>query len=100
MLFLKSALSSYVAGSGCLLRLIAGQVPLNPAFTPPQVAAALNHLSASHLVLSTETNLPHKPPRSNTALWRELSRAGLTSLLSTVLVDNSAGRVATEDMPG
>ncbi len=47
-----------------LFKLGAILVPLNPAFTATQIISALNHLSASHLVIGTETNLPYKPPQA------------------------------------
>lgn len=81
-------------------------VPLNPAFNSPQVAAALSHLTATHLIISTETNLPRKKPRSNVSLLTELvpnisgSQSGpglesitVPSLQKIILVDNSQGRV-------
>ena len=43
-------------------------MPLNPAFSGHQVHSALSHLGASHLILSTETKLSRKPPRSNKPL--------------------------------
>lgn len=47
-------------------------VPLNPAFTGSQLKSALNHLESEHLVISAETNLPFKPPRSNLELLEEV----------------------------
>jgi len=75
---------------------------LNPAFTSTQVIAAMNHLSAAHLIISAEINLPFKPPRSSIPLLTEmisnlhgsrLESEILPSLSNLVLVDNSAGRV-------
>jgi acyl-CoA synthetase (AMP-forming)/AMP-acid ligase II len=80
------------------------QVPLNPAFNTAQVVAALNHLDASHLIISTETNLPRKSPRQNETLLRNIipgiegSRVEsevVPSLKEVVIVDNSSGRVST-----
>ncbi|EPS39710.1 hypothetical protein H072_6525 [Dactylellina haptotyla CBS 200.50] len=83
-------------------------VPLNPAFTSAQVKNALNHLKSSHLIMSAETNLPFKPPRSNVDLLRDIipgfegrSKSGTgrvetevaPSLQNVVIVDNSAGRI-------
>lgn len=74
-------------------------VPLNPAFNTSQVTSALNHLSASHLIISTEANLSRKPPRSNLSLLqhlvpdldsRTLSSPPVPSLKSLILVDNSS----------
>jgi acyl-CoA synthetase (AMP-forming)/AMP-acid ligase II len=82
------------------------QVPLNPAFNAPQVLAALNHLSASHLIIGAETNLPRKDPRSNISLLAHLvpNLAGskleselVPSLQNVVLVDNSYGRIDVSD---
>jgi acyl-CoA synthetase (AMP-forming)/AMP-acid ligase II len=77
-------------------------VPLNPAFNAPQVISALTHLEASHLIISTETNLPFKTPRSNVSLLQQLvpnlanpnlESPTVPSLRSVILVDNSSGRV-------
>ncbi|OAL01110.1 acyl-CoA synthetase/AMP-acid ligase-like protein II [Phaeosphaeriaceae sp. SRC1lsM3a] len=85
-----------------LFKLGAILVPLNPAFNAPQVLSALNHLSASHLIIGAETNLPRKDPRSNISLLTHLipNLAGskleselVPSLRNVVLVDNSVGRV-------
>jgi len=48
-----------------LFKLGAILVPLNPAFTAKQIAAAFQVLDARHLVIGAETNLAYKPPRSN-----------------------------------
>ncbi|KIX10049.1 uncharacterized protein Z518_01130 [Rhinocladiella mackenziei CBS 650.93] len=85
-----------------LFKLGAILVPLNPAFTATQVVSAFNHLSATHLVVGTETNLPYKPPRPNVPLLqsivRDLSNPTLASetipsLKNVILVDNSSGRI-------
>lgn len=78
-------------------------VPLNPAFTTAQVAAALNHLEARILIIGAVTDLPYKPcnGRSNLPLLRELvpnlepqPRQGVESpmvpcLRDVIIVDNS-----------
>lgn len=78
------------------------QVPLNPAFNSPQVVAALSHLSATHLIIGAETNLPFKPPRENLSLLKQIATdltsgpiesAAVPSLREIILVDNSSGRV-------
>jgi hypothetical protein len=76
-------------------------VPLNPSFSTKQVVAALDHLSAGHLVLGLETNLPRRPPRSNIPLLKELAPSFesarvleselVPSLRNVVVVDNSNG---------
>ncbi|ETN40855.1 uncharacterized protein HMPREF1541_05135 [Cyphellophora europaea CBS 101466] len=85
-----------------LFKLGAILVPLNPAFNATQIASALNHLEATHLVIGAETNLPFKPPRSNVPILESLvndlaasslSSDAIPSLKSVILVDNSAGRV-------
>ncbi|KIW71330.1 hypothetical protein PV04_03511 [Phialophora macrospora] len=85
-----------------LFKLGAILVPLNPAFTAPQVISAFNHLSAAHLVIGTETNLPYKPPRPNVSLLEAivpdlksstLASETVPSLKNIILVDNSAGRI-------
>ncbi|EWC44556.1 hypothetical protein DRE_06728 [Drechslerella stenobrocha 248] len=84
-------------------------VPLNPAFTPAQVVAALRHLTSEWLVISAETNLPFKGPRSNVPLLetlvpgfegrrKEAPYSGVQSeivpsLRDVVMIDNSAGRI-------
>ncbi|KAG4411400.1 hypothetical protein IFR04_015458, partial [Cadophora malorum] len=77
-------------------------VPLNPAFNSPQVIAALSHLSAAHLIISTETNLPFKQPRENITLLKQIcpdlhkskvASSVVPSLKNVILVDNSEGRV-------
>jgi acyl-CoA synthetase (AMP-forming)/AMP-acid ligase II len=77
-------------------------VPLNPAFNAPQLISAITHLEASHLIISTETNLPFKSPRSNVPLFQQLvpnltspnlESPTVPSLRSVILVDNSSGRV-------
>jgi len=75
---------------------------LNPAFNAEQVISALNHLSASNLIIGAETNLPRKPPRSNIPLLQALtpdlhsqtfSSPSVPSLRQIILVDNSSGRL-------
>ncbi|KAJ9657669.1 hypothetical protein H2198_004197 [Neophaeococcomyces mojaviensis] len=87
-----------------LFKLGAILVPLNPAFTATQIAAAFKVLSATHLVIGTETNLPYKPPRSNIPILESLvpdlqaSRVqseAIPTLQHVVLLDNSAGRIDT-----
>jgi acyl-CoA synthetase (AMP-forming)/AMP-acid ligase II len=77
------------------------KVPLNPAFNSMQVLSAMNHLTAQHLIISTETNLPRKAPRSNIDLLRSiapdlhghrLESPTIPSLENLILVDNSCGR--------
>ncbi|KIW27223.1 uncharacterized protein PV07_06982 [Cladophialophora immunda] len=85
-----------------LFKLGAILVPLNPAFTSTQIISAFNHLSATHLVIGTETNLPYKAPRPNVplleALVPDLASSTLASeaiptLKNIILVDNSSGRI-------
>ncbi len=75
---------------------------MNPAFNAQQVISALNHLSASSLIIGAETNLPRKPPRSNFPLLQALtpdlhcqtfSSPSVPSLRHIILVDNSSGRL-------
>ncbi|KAF3919645.1 S-dihydroxybenzoyltransferase [Dactylellina cionopaga] len=81
-------------------------VPLNPAFTSAQVKSALDHLESEHLVISAETCLPFKKPRSNVGLLGDLvpgfegmKRGGkvesevVPSLRNVIMLDNSAGRI-------
>ncbi|KAF2464356.1 acyl-CoA synthetase/AMP-acid ligase-like protein II [Lindgomyces ingoldianus] len=96
----------YATATYALYKLGAILVPLNPAFNPPQVLSALNHLSASHLIIGVETNLPRKDPRSNIPLLTHLipNLEGSTleselvpSLQSVTIVNNSSGRIDTSD---
>ncbi|EKD14327.1 uncharacterized protein L3040_008321 [Drepanopeziza brunnea f. sp. 'multigermtubi'] len=79
-------------------------VPLNPAFNCPQVSSAISHLSAAHLILSTETNLPFKSPRENITLLKQIcpdlssskvESSSVPSLRNIILVDNSSARIDT-----
>ncbi|OWP03109.1 acyl-CoA synthetase/AMP-acid ligase II [Marssonina coronariae] len=88
--------------SYAVFKLGAVLVPLNPAFNSPQVIAALSHLDTSHLIISTETNLPHKEPRENITLLRQICPAlhsskiestSVPSLRNIILVDNSSSRI-------
>lgn len=77
------------------------KVPLNPSFNLNQLTSALNHLDIAHLIISLETNLPRKPPRSNVPLFQELFPSLETSIESEIvpslknvlMVDNSYGRI-------
>lgn len=80
------------------------QVPLNPSFNANQVVAALSHLGASHLMISTEANLPRRQPRDNIPLLRHIvpnlegskvESSLIPSLKHIIIVDNSSGRVDT-----
>ncbi|KAI9729820.1 MAG: hypothetical protein M1834_006568 [Cirrosporium novae-zelandiae] len=97
----------YAVATYALFKLGALLVPLNPAFNAAQVSSALNHLGASYLIIDVETNLPHKPPRSNLPLLKHLipsiHRHTLTSelipsLRHLVLLDNSSGRIPTHNL--
>ncbi|KAK5073600.1 hypothetical protein LTR64_007262 [Lithohypha guttulata] len=85
-----------------LFKLGAILVPLNPAFTSKQIAAALNVLSGTHLIIGAETNLAYKPPRSNLSILESLvadlksnkiESEQAPSLKHVVLLDNSSSRV-------
>ncbi|BCR94653.1 putative AMP-binding enzyme [Aspergillus luchuensis] len=90
-----------------LFKLGAILVPLNPSFNATQVVSALAHLEASHLIISTESNLPRKDPRSNIPLLQhlipDLSKTRIESelvpsLKNIISVDNSSGRINTSDI--
>jgi acyl-CoA synthetase (AMP-forming)/AMP-acid ligase II len=85
-----------------LFKLGAILVPLNPAFNAAQIISAFNVLSATHLVIGTETNLPYKPPKSNVSLLQSivpdlssstLKTEAIPSLKNIILVENSSGRI-------
>ncbi|KAL4980469.1 hypothetical protein BDW66DRAFT_55670 [Aspergillus desertorum] len=87
-----------------LFKLGAILVPINPSFNATQVVAALSHLGTSHLIISTESNLPRKQPRSNIPLLRhlvqdlhasKLESAVVPTLREIILVDNSTDRINT-----
>ncbi|GAD97615.1 AMP-binding enzyme, putative [Paecilomyces variotii No. 5] len=92
----------YAIATYGLFKLGAILVPLNPSFNVNQVASALSHLSASHLIISAEANLPRRDPRNNIPLLRHLvpdlesskiESALVPSLKQVIMVDNSSGRV-------
>ncbi|KAF9894532.1 hypothetical protein FE257_006417 [Aspergillus nanangensis] len=92
----------YAIATYALFKLGAILVPLNLSFNTTQVASALGHLEASHLIVSAESNLPRKDPRSNVPLLQHLvpdlcsstlNSALIPSLRNVILVDNSSGRV-------
>ncbi|KAK3712247.1 hypothetical protein LTR37_009109 [Vermiconidia calcicola] len=81
--------------------------PLNPSFNTQQVVSALNHLQTTHLIIGAETNLSRKPPRSNIQMLTQISpnihgnkleSELVPSLQQIVLVDNSSGRVDTQEL--
>ncbi|KAL3493181.1 hypothetical protein BJX62DRAFT_86992 [Aspergillus germanicus] len=87
-----------------LFKLGAILVPINPSFNAAQVVAALNHLGTNHMIISSESNLPRKQPRSNLPLLKHLVQDLETSHLESstvptlqniILVDNSNGRIDT-----
>ncbi|EQL28667.1 hypothetical protein BDFG_08625 [Blastomyces dermatitidis ATCC 26199] len=87
-----------------LFKLGAVLVPLNPSFNVDQVVAALSHLEASHLIMSTEVNLPRREPRSTLPLLQQivpnllaskLESQAIPSLKKVILVNNDDGRVDT-----
>ncbi|KAI5791823.1 acyl-CoA synthetase/AMP-acid ligase-like protein II [Geopyxis carbonaria] len=91
----------YALATYALFKLGAILVPLNPSFNIRQMISALDHLEASYLIISLESNLPRKPPRSNLALLEKLVdfnhikpfSGTVQSLRSVITVDNSCGRV-------
>lgn len=83
-------------------------VPLNAAFNASQVISALNHLQATHLVISLETLHPRQPPRSNIPLLRQLvpslhesttcDSELVPSLHAIITVDNAGGRIDVQSL--
>ncbi|BCS28415.1 putative NRPS-like protein biosynthetic cluster [Aspergillus puulaauensis] len=69
-------------------------VPLNPAYTLAQLTSALDHVSASLLVLSTEITLPYRNPKATAPLVSQLLDhiSPSSSLQHLLLLDNSDGR--------
>ncbi|OJJ03291.1 hypothetical protein ASPVEDRAFT_53766 [Aspergillus versicolor CBS 583.65] len=81
-------------------------VPINPSFNSTQVVAALSHLGTSHMIISSESNLPRRDPRSNMPLLKhlvqdlqksKLESALVPTLQNIILVENSNGRIDTSD---
>ncbi|KAI9929949.1 hypothetical protein MW887_011759 [Aspergillus wentii] len=92
----------YAIATYALFKLGAILVPINLSFNANQVVAALSHLGASHLIISSESNLPRKEPRNNIPLLKhlvqDLSSSTLESeliptLKKVIYIDNSSGRV-------
>ncbi|KAF3920678.1 S-dihydroxybenzoyltransferase [Orbilia brochopaga] len=69
-------------------------VPLNPAYTELQMIAALNHISAGCVILSTEIALPYKAPKLVKVHFRAViekeSRSKSTPSLNHVLLINNS----------
>ncbi|KAH8423451.1 putative AMP-binding enzyme [Aspergillus melleus] len=89
-----------------LFKLGAILVPINPSFNSAQVVSALNHLDTSHFIVSAESNLPRKQPRSNIPLLKhivqdletaKLESELIPSLQRVIFVDNSSGRVNSSE---
>ena len=77
---------------------------MNPSFNLNQLVAALSHLEVTHLISSTEVNLPRKPPKSMIPLLNQLipslssssvESPQVPSLKKLILVQNDRGRVDT-----
>ncbi|KAI1922765.1 hypothetical protein LOZ65_003448 [Ophidiomyces ophidiicola] len=94
----------YAVATYALFKLGAILVPLNPNFNIAQVTAALGHLSATHLIISTEANLPRREPKSNIPLLSQIvtnlngpkiESQLVPSLKHIVLVQNDPGRIDT-----
>ncbi|CAG7939711.1 unnamed protein product [Penicillium olsonii] len=92
----------FAVATYALFKLGAILVPLNPSFNAGQVIAALGHLESTHLLISTESNLPRKQPRSNIPLVDELigdihgsklESSLVPSLKQIIMIDNSENRV-------
>ncbi|PWY90915.1 AMP-binding enzyme [Aspergillus heteromorphus CBS 117.55] len=99
----------YSIATYALFKLGAILVPINPSFNASQVVSALAHLEACHLIISAESNLPRKNPRSNVPLLehlvKDLSNPAIESevvpsLKAIILVDNSSGRVDSSGFRG
>ena len=99
---------SFTSKDSCTLisrsnpRVFDEQVPLNTAYSPNQVIAALKHISARCLILSSEICPPYKNPQPTSNLLHSIVgerneahdvSSTITSLRHVVVVDNSGGRV-------
>ncbi|PGH12299.1 hypothetical protein AJ79_04365 [Helicocarpus griseus UAMH5409] len=94
----------YAIVTYALFKLGAVLVPLNPSFNINQVVSALSLLQASHLIMSTEVNLPRREPRSNIPLLQKiipnllsskLESQVIPSLKKVILLSNDNGRIDT-----
>ncbi|KAM5474892.1 hypothetical protein MferCBS49748_000300 [Microsporum ferrugineum] len=93
-------------GNGMEYAIVRDTVPLNPSFNFNQVVSALSHLDASHLIISTEVNLPRRDPQSNIPLLQQIVpdlqsvkfESPVSSLKQIILVQNDDGRVDTSDL--
>ncbi|KAK6350950.1 hypothetical protein TWF718_004130 [Orbilia javanica] len=79
--------------------------PLNPAYTEVQLISALNHISATCVVLSTETSLPYKAPRLakvhfQGVVEKEGRSKNAPSLKHVLVINNSTTQCDREGFPG
>ncbi|KAI9672779.1 MAG: hypothetical protein M1831_000214 [Alyxoria varia] len=97
----------YATTTYALFKIGAILVPLNPAFSAEQVIAALNHLSASFLIIGAETRLPYKPPKSNVPSLHliapdlqssKFASESVRTLRSILIVNNAEDRIDLSEL--
>lgn len=65
-------------------------MPMNPAYSPQQAAAALKHITASCFITSSHITLPYKQPQSTRPILDYVSGTAAVNLGKIILVDNSS----------
>ena len=64
-------------------------VPMNPAYSPQQAAAALQHITASCFITSTHITLPYKQPRSTRPVLDHVAEVAAVGLGRMIVVNNA-----------
>ncbi|KAK6504592.1 hypothetical protein TWF481_006531 [Arthrobotrys musiformis] len=90
-------LAEYVVLIHACAKLGAVVVPMSTAYTEVQLVSAINHITASCLVLSTDISLPYKSPKSAHELFggiipKENRRNKVPSVKQLLVIDNSPSR--------
>ncbi|KAK6353815.1 hypothetical protein TWF730_008239 [Orbilia blumenaviensis] len=97
-------LAEYVVVIYACAKLGAILVPLSTAYTETQLVSAINHISASCLVLSTEISMPYKAPKSarehfGGVIAKESRNIKAPSLKHLLVIDNSLSKSHSEHFP-
>ena len=66
-------------------------MPMNPAYSPQQAAAALQHITVSCFITSTHITLPYKQPRSTKPVLDHVAALSAVGLGKIVVVNDDAG---------
>ncbi|KAF3314358.1 hypothetical protein TWF173_004961 [Orbilia oligospora] len=94
-------LAEYVVVIHACAKLGAIVVPMSTAYTEVQLVSAINHITASCLVLSTDISLPYKDPKSAHELFggiipKESRNSKVPSLRHLLVIDNSPSKCHRE----